>query len=131
MCTAAILQRDNITVKNTHKIDNNLTRTFNSEFVRHESLYVLIFDNDCHQLSILALRLRRADSVEHSLFVLAWTFNVNSSRDVSPSTNFWNFWAALGRTETVGSPLTILREKRQTQIKKFRPTNSKTVHRYK
>ena len=27
----------------------------------------------------------------------------------------WKFWAAFGRTVTVGSPLTIFREKRQTQ----------------
>ena len=27
----------------------------------------------------------------------------------------WNFWAVFGRTVTVASPLTIFREKRQTQ----------------
>ena len=35
----------------------------------------------------------------------------------SPACLFlWNFSSAFGRTVTVGSPLTMLREKRQTQI---------------
>ena len=44
MWTAAILQRDNITVKNTHKCDNNVM--FISGFVRQGSFDILILDID-------------------------------------------------------------------------------------